>query len=246
MMMLPADSGDRLMLCTELLDFGSYLKTKLMDYIDIMVRDNVSFLDNNANGSLNGGPVVKSHIMHNKNGSIKFLVVSIWNLFSPEKLAEIKSVFNTLHFMKGTSSGLKERYLRIVSPTDPPTPFVVGKETPVLYEAVSPSPLEMELILVTKYLIKIQLAFLKQKHPNLQEKEFPIDCNQLQIVVAQLRKAAYQGHSDCGFLLNSHTGKIIVVGKRCLPFADEQQTITFCVSKCTEEGNPVTLTWVHK
>ena len=184
--------------------------------------------------------------MHNKNESIKFSVVTIWNLFSPEKLAEIKSVFNTLHFTKGTSSSLKECYLRIVSPTDPPTPFVVGKETPVLYEAVSPSPLEMELISIAKYLIEIQLAFLKQRHPDLQEKEFPMDCNQLQIVVVQLRKAAYQGHSDCGFLLNSHTGKIIVVGERCLPFADEQQTITFCVSKCAEEGNPVTLTWVHK
>ena len=78
-----------------------------MNYIDIMVRDNVSFLDNDANGSLNGGPVVKSHVMCNKNGSIKFLVVSIWNIFLLEKLAEIKSVFNTLLFMKGTSSGLK-------------------------------------------------------------------------------------------------------------------------------------------
>ena len=35
-MMLPADSGDRLMLHTELLDFGSYLKSKLTDYVDIM------------------------------------------------------------------------------------------------------------------------------------------------------------------------------------------------------------------
>ena len=95
------------MLHTELLDFGSYLKTKLTNYIDIMVRDNISFLDSDANGSLNGAPVVKNHVMCNKDGSIKFLVVSIWNLFSPEKLAEIKSVFNTLHFMKGTSSSLK-------------------------------------------------------------------------------------------------------------------------------------------
>ena len=244
--MLPADSRNSLILYTELFNFGSYLKSKLMNYIDIMVRDNISFLDNDANGSLNGGPVVKSHIMYNKNGSIKFLVVSIWNLFSPEKVAKIKSVFNTLLFMKGTSSGSKECYLRIVSPTDLPTPFVVGKETPVLYEAVSPSPLKMELISVTKYLIEIQLAFLKQKHPNLQEKDFPMDCNQLQIVVVQLRKAAYQGHSDCGFLLNSHTGKIIIVSDRCLPFADEQQTITFCFCKCTEEGKPVTLSWEHK
>ena len=101
----------------------------------------------------------------------------------------------------------------------------MGKETPVLYEAVSPSPLEMELILVAKYLIKIQLAFLKQKHPDLQEKEFPVDCNQLQIVVVQLSKAAYQGHSDCGFLLNSHTGKIIIVGEINLKFENRKHMI---------------------
>ena len=79
----------------------------------------------------------------------------------------------------------------------------MGKEHPTLYGGIHPDLLELEVIKVAKYLIEIQFEFLELKHPDLIYKDFPMDCNQLQIIVAQLRKACYQGHSDCGFLLNS-------------------------------------------
>ena len=108
---LSADDISVFDLHTNLVGFGLFLNEKLIMYIDVMAGRTVLEMGNNNeddnNKNHNTKPVVLEKIMGNQSGTIQFSVLKVSNLFLPDKAEQIKSTYDKLMFMKGTSSEWK-------------------------------------------------------------------------------------------------------------------------------------------
>ena len=198
-------------------------------YLDVQAGFTKSDVLDEENGVAGADkPRVKTHNVKSQDGKEAF---HVWVIYNPiSKVSLLEKSMNEAMFTQGL--GVKEKaFIRVASTTSTPAPLVIANT--YLYEGVSATPMEEELIHIATTLAQFQRECIEEAIGHRFKVTY--HCNTVHTVLASLNDARYGAHSDCSKLLCSGEDEHCHVTQDLwLPKRHEMQTATLVISNATD------------